>query len=112
MAPRRRGLRRFADPAMYDLELCIGPTTQDTWATMEDWEALWALRRDAILESYARHHPGQRPWAWWFFEALEDQPHRDREAERLLELGEHFRDHPLPTGDWTSDGSLNEGERQ
>jgi len=87
MAPRRHGIRRFSDPAMYDLELCIGPTTQDTWATMEDWEALWVLRRDEILERWALLDPGWRPWAWWVFEALEDPPSRDCQAERLLELG-------------------------
>jgi len=88
MAARRRRsrARRFADPAMYDVELAIGPTTVDPESDA-DWRELWGLRGEAILASWAALHPGRRPWAWWRFEAREDQPPAGCESQRLVELG-------------------------
>jgi hypothetical protein len=56
----------------------------------DDWES----RRDELLRAWIIQHPGQRPWAWWLFDANDrretadgtvhpfDRPERRELAER------------------------------
>ncbi len=95
--PARRGAVTRAAAGQWDLELKIGITTyelrqlgaDEAWQTLRD---AWELRRDAMLAEWRRDRPGERPWAWWAFEADEPIPSysetgRDAETQRLVELG-------------------------
>ena len=46
--------------------LCgFGPETE------EELQAGWLWVRDTLLPAYIASRPGQRPWAWWEFQAPE-----------------------------------------
>lgn len=38
---------------------------------MEDAKKLWPRVRDDFLQSWVAEHPGERPWAWWAWDAPE-----------------------------------------
>jgi hypothetical protein len=74
----RRPHRRRAEYGPDDIRLLLrgyswfGALTDrhgdiDMAAAAEAWESL----RDDLLPAYIADHPGQRPWAWWAFDATE-----------------------------------------
>ena len=103
--PRRGAVRRgLSDQAAqrWDLELQCGLTTFELrhMSEADAWDALrdaWDVRRDDLLARWRRDHPGERPWAWWVFDADEERPSGQRlglvswdaevQTRRLVELG-------------------------
>jgi hypothetical protein len=81
-------------------DLLIGPTDAPGEYTIEELELLWERHGPEIMAGPHGRHGGTRPWAWWVFEAGEEQPSpvwdsetRQWEGEgdetvRLVELGE------------------------
>ena len=39
-------------------------------------QRLWNLHRKRVLAAYILEHPGRRPWAWWMWDAPQDQRRR------------------------------------
>jgi hypothetical protein len=75
------------DAAWLQLVLDLGPAGAFDGYTDEQLERGWGVYRDQILAD--RKTPGSRPWAWWTFEAHEEQPaDGPAEALRLIELDE------------------------
>jgi hypothetical protein len=89
---RRRHMKRFR--ADY-LSFAIGPidtswtslTERERETRMASMERQWADEGWAMLEEWRETRVGERPWAWWAFEAKEEMPVPWDEVQRLLELG-------------------------
>jgi hypothetical protein len=61
------------------------PAAFVAFASEEARRAAWEIHRDELL---AREHiPGNRPAAWWDYEAPEPRDHREAEADQLQRLG-------------------------
>jgi hypothetical protein len=93
MPRRRRRLKRHR--ADY-LDFAIGPI-DSSWkgiseaeydTRMRSIEAQWQADGPPMLEEWQAERPGERPWAWWAFQAKEEMPDPwGGEVQRLLELG-------------------------
>jgi hypothetical protein len=97
--PRVRGR---LDPAGRDptFDLLMGPTDAPGEYTVEELGVLWERHGPEIMAGRHGRHDGTRPWAWWVFEAGEEQPGpvwnsetcqwegEGDETVRLVELGE------------------------
>ena len=94
--PRRRRVRKAIWADVSELDLALGPiraefqglSPRGDSAVLEAFELSWQRHRVAMLDEYQRQRPGSRPWAWWRFDAREDQPSpwEGEEVARLLEL--------------------------
>jgi hypothetical protein len=93
--PRLRELLWRHEPRVNaSIDLLMGPTDAPGELTVDQLEVAWQIERDRLLSEY-RGPPGTRPWAWWWFDLGEQQPHDwAAEAVRLAELGE-LRDDEL-----------------
>ena len=60
-----------------EFEFEFGPLFRDREALEEAWE----VAGEEFLAKYIQEHPGERPWAWWEFEAK--HPYMENEAEYL-----------------------------
>ncbi len=54
----------------------------------------WEKRRDVLLPQFIKEHPGERPWAWWAFDAPgrrelahgDGRPHPFDDKQRTLHV--------------------------
>lgn len=111
IAKQRRETLRYENLEIVDyLSLLAGWTPPLVWqttmmklVTMADVREAWELNRHIFMtlctcDKYispdcehhsVRHHPGERPWAWWKFEqGMEHSPPKEEQAAILAQLGE------------------------
>jgi hypothetical protein len=48
---------------------CLPCMADPTIHTDAEMKVAWADLRHSLLPEFVRQHPGQRPWAWWAFDA-------------------------------------------
>jgi hypothetical protein len=77
--------------------------------TEDELRAAWEDLRDELLPAFIAQHPGQRPWAWWAFEAPEPRrrigpgPEPVGEEEMWLGMPRLYRGLPPSLGMYESE---------
>jgi hypothetical protein len=67
------------------MELWLGPSHRGSaFGSREELEQAWVTHRDRLMALWGKH--GQRPAAWWEFEAPFPRPYK-RERSKLYEAG-------------------------
>jgi hypothetical protein len=91
MPRRRRSRKRWTvDPFTFALgpidSRWQGLTDEERADVLSQIERAWRDEGWRVLEGYRERRPGERPWAWWEFDADEEHPTDTYELERLIEL--------------------------
>ncbi|MDZ4779595.1 MAG: hypothetical protein SGJ19_05025 [Planctomycetia bacterium] len=89
---RRRNKHRSQYTQLEYYAVASGHDFFGSFKTEDDWREAWQAMKDELLPAFIQQCPGQRPWAWWKFEATErrqpadGKPHPFDDPERQAHL--------------------------